>query len=135
MLRTRKRKRSSIPPAPVVPVVPNPSIVPDKLLLTPAEMCHALSITPLTLQHWTKAWLDGEKDFYNIHPVVFSRRKDGSPSTVRYRVDELGVFPGTFLQRYRKQIKAQNRAAKQAIASATKVMAAHAVVEDSSLVA
>src|SRR5579863_903949 len=108
-------RRKSVPSMPEDPVIVNPAAIPDSLYVTPEELCEALQISRLTLWTWTKNILAGDSKSYRIRPVVFSYRKDGSPATVRYQIDSLGLYPGTFLSRFRKQIRAQNRAAAKAL--------------------
>jgi hypothetical protein len=94
--------------------------------VTPAGLADGLNISRQTLWTWTKRWLAGDKS-YKIHPVVFSYQSDGvTPATIRYRVDELGVYPGTFLPRYRtarRQETKEYRNQDSACATAMKVIA------------
>jgi hypothetical protein len=125
MIRRRRRK-THIPPAPAEPKILNPSAIPDRLFVTPAELADGLKISRQTLWTWTKRWLAGDKS-YQIHPVVFSYQADGlTPATVRYRVDELGIYPGTFLSRYRKARRAEAKEYRQQARARAKAMKATA---------
>jgi hypothetical protein len=92
--------------------------------VTPAELAAGLKICRQTLWTWTKRWLAGDKS-YKIRPVVFSYQADGvTPTTIRCRVDELGVYPGTFLQRYKKARRPETKEYRQHARAQAKAMKA-----------
>src|SRR6516165_2655766 len=120
----RRRRKTPIPPAPAEPKILDASAIPDRLFVTPAELASALKISRQTLWTWTKRWLAGDKS-YKIHPVVFSYQADGvTPATIRYRVDELGVYPNTFPSRYRKARRQETKEYRNQARAQAKAMAA-----------
>jgi len=70
--------------------------------LTPAETCLSLGISRLTLQRWMQSWSDNRPQ--GPEPIVLSRRKDGSPSQIRHRWEDVLHLPGgTFLEQLKSQ--------------------------------
>jgi hypothetical protein len=57
--------------------------------LTSAETCLSLGISRLTLQRWMQSWAEGNPNPQRPQPFVLSRRKDGTPSVIRYRWEDL----------------------------------------------
>jgi hypothetical protein len=76
-----------------------PVAPPFRWFLTPAETCLSLGISRLTLQRWMQSWTEGNPNPQGPQPFILSRRKDGRPSQVRYRWEEVLRLPeGTFLE-------------------------------------
>jgi hypothetical protein len=70
---------------------------PFRYFLNPQETAAALGVSRLTLQRWTKSSLAGNPQG-GVEPVILSRRKDGSPSVIRYRWEQVLRYPeGTWL--------------------------------------
>lgn len=85
---------------------------PFRYLLTPKEASLALGVSRLTLQRWTKSYFEG-RPRGGVEPVVLARRKDGTPSIVRFRWDSVMRLPeGTWLDEFLAQAK-ENREAEQ----------------------
>jgi len=79
-----------------------PIAPPFRWFLTPAETCLSLGISRFTLQRWMQSWAEGRPQ--GPEPFVFSRRKDGSPSQVRYRWEDVFRLPeGTFLEQLKSE--------------------------------
>jgi hypothetical protein len=81
-----------------------PVAPPFRWFLTPAETCLSLGISRLTLQRWMQSWTEGNPNPQGPQPFILSRRKDGSPSQVRYRWDDVLRLPeGTFLEQLKSE--------------------------------
>ena len=81
-----------------------PVAPPFRYFLTPKEMCLALGISRLTGQRWAKTWFDNEPFPRGIEPIVLAKRKNGTPSVIRYRwEDVLRLLPGTWLERLKSE--------------------------------
>jgi|SRR5215469_2633737 hypothetical protein len=79
-----------------------PVAPPFRWFLTPAETCLSLGISRLTLQRWMQSWAEGRPQ--GPEPIILSHRKDGSPSQVRYRWEDVLRLPeGTFLEQLKSQ--------------------------------
>ena len=72
---------------------------PDVYFLSSAQTATALGVSRATLARWRKVWKrDGVGP--GIEPIHLASR------VVRYRVDDLRCFPGTFLDRMRARTAA-----------------------------
>jgi hypothetical protein len=81
-----------------------PVAPPFRYFLTPKEMCLALGISRLTGQRWAKTWFDNDPFPRGIEPIVLAKRKDGSPSVIRYRWENVLRLPaGTWLSRLKEE--------------------------------
>jgi hypothetical protein len=96
--------------------IKQPVAPPFRWFLTPAQTCLSLSISRLTLQRWMQSWLAGNPQ--GPEPIILSRRKDGSPSQVRYRWEQVLQLPeGTFLEQLKAQTMQVTNNAAQAVAA------------------
>ena len=73
-----------------------------RYFLNPQETAAALGVSRLTLQCWMQSWSDNRPQ--GPEPIVLSRRKDGSPSQIRHRWEDVLHLPGgTFLEQLKSQ--------------------------------